>query len=68
MSMLTTQNLRSVLRREHTNLEKKVTLILMMTNMYRLLDPDFYTKCCLKVVREAFTEQTKQEQVLVQLV
>ena len=36
------QNLRAIIRREQSNLEKKVTLVLMIVNMYRLLEPNFY--------------------------
>lgn len=42
LQRITMQNLRAIVRRELSNLEKKVTLVLMIVNMYRLLVPEFY--------------------------
>lgn len=46
------QNLRSFLRREETNKEKKATVTLMLTNMYRLIDTNFYPYCARTVAAE----------------
>jgi hypothetical protein len=54
MQRLAMQNLRSIIRREQTNLEKKVAFLLMMVNMYRELVTDFYPMCVRAVVQESF--------------
>ena len=63
MQKITLQNLRSILRREESNLEKKVTLVLMIVNMYRLLEPKFYEMCVGAIVHEycAFDSLPKKE-------
>ena len=43
-----------MLRREQTNLEKKVTLVLMMVNMYREHVPDFYPICVRQLILENY--------------
>lgn len=65
LQKLTMQNLRAILRREHTNMEKKVQLILMIVNMYRLLVAEFYPMCAQNVVKEAcsFYGEAKQVEV-----
>lgn len=45
LQRITMQILRSIIRREQSNLEKKVTLVLMIVNMYRELEPNFYQFC-----------------------
>jgi len=64
LQRITMQILRAIIRREQSNLEKKVTLVLMIVNMYRLLEPNFYQFCVQAVVLEycAFDTQTKQQQ------
>jgi hypothetical protein len=46
------QNLRAFLRREETNKEKKATVTLMLTNMYRLVDSSFYPFSARQVAAE----------------
>ena len=63
LQKITMQNLRAIIRREQSNLEKKVTLVLMIVNMYRLLVPTFYQMCVQAVVLEycAFDPLSKQQ-------
>jgi hypothetical protein len=68
MRRLTIVNLRAILRREQTNMEKKVTLVLMIVNMYRLLVPDFYPMCVQAVVQESCFTVARQTQVHAQLI